>query len=497
MAITVDGRTDLEKLRELLLEPEQKHLEFKEQVDFSDDKVKLNLVKDLVALANCPLGGYLLVGVDNDRKLVLLTGTLDKTAREKFDGARLNDLVRKYTEGPIQIISQFHTLNGYEMVLIYVHREESSPPVPMSKIGQYKDGKNDRIVFREGEIWLREGAQNVLLRWQHWDDLLKARDQRVQQEARRDIDSLIAEIAKAVGSGSGRLPVPLSLGLADEAFVEALITNLEASHELRIRGFLGKVPSLAEADESFIPILDKISIVAVQTLYYKRESLAEEAVDTLREIYTNLETYMPEKRFQVIIRLYVIGAMAVRKRAWSFINNLVLRPQPSEVDYYTYSSWIRHGQVEASRAEIVPEKYRGSLMIPPARKLAMERASMCPDLPKLDEQSTHQICRRDPLLDSLCQFDILYCIIATAEGEHQGEGYPASSAYERDRIDPIISKLVSDQEMRTSLLPKSSDSKIASALKQVFELATRQSIPFAYWGSQMLPDLETFIQRNL
>lgn len=35
MTVVVDGRTDVEKLRELLLEPEQTHLDFKANIDLT------------------------------------------------------------------------------------------------------------------------------------------------------------------------------------------------------------------------------------------------------------------------------------------------------------------------------------------------------------------------------------------------------------------------------------------------------------------------------
>jgi len=44
MAVTVDGRTDVEKLAELLSEPEQQHLEFKESVDLSSNEGKVKFV---------------------------------------------------------------------------------------------------------------------------------------------------------------------------------------------------------------------------------------------------------------------------------------------------------------------------------------------------------------------------------------------------------------------------------------------------------------------
>ena len=110
MAVTVDGRTDIEKLTELLSEPEQQHLEFKEIVDLSKNEGRIKFVKDVVSMSNRPPGGYILIGVDDSGKPVIPQGTFDQNARKLFDGARLNDLIRKYTEGPVHVTSQFHTI---------------------------------------------------------------------------------------------------------------------------------------------------------------------------------------------------------------------------------------------------------------------------------------------------------------------------------------------------------------------------------------------------
>lgn len=162
MAVTVDGRTDIEKLTELLSEPEQQHLEFKESVDLSKNEGKIKFVKDVVSMSNRPPGGYILIGVDDSGNPAAPQGTFDQKTRELFDGARLNDLIRRYTEGPVRVTSQFHTVKGYEVVLIYAPHNESGLPVPMSSLGQYeKNGKTVQL-FRRGDICIRDGAQTPL-----------------------------------------------------------------------------------------------------------------------------------------------------------------------------------------------------------------------------------------------------------------------------------------------------------------------------------------------
>ena len=497
MAVTVDGRTDVEKLIELLGEPEQEHLDFKEDVDLSKSEDKVKFVKDVVAMSNCPPGGYLLIGVSDSGEPVKPIGTLDC---EQFDGARLNDLIRSHTEGQIQIIPQSHEINEKEVVLIYTHHEGSGLPVPMNKLGQYKNDKGkDVVCFRPGEVWLREGAQNVLLRWSHWDMLLRGRDQRIREEARADINSLIAELSKALRGGPGNISIPLTADMADEAFVEAMITNLEIGSDLRIGQFLASAIATDGNTDAFCQSLDKLTIFAVQALALGVSDITKRAVDTLIKIYRQLDHDAAAQKLEAIVRAYAIGAAAVRYRAWGVIRDLVLHPSSAHPSLnYVYSSWIREGQVKASRSELFPGDSRGSLMIPSARLLAIEHAAMRPDLPSVDTSTDGGYDPSDRLLDSLCQFDILYCLVVAAEGIHHGEAYPASSAFRQERANPALSLVVSNAEVRRELLPESDDARVAQAIHKVFELAKNQSmqlkVPDDWWWNPPW-DVESFIEK--
>lgn len=497
MAVTVDGRTDMEKLIELLGEPEQEHLDFKEGVDLSKSEDKVKFVKDVVAMSNCPPGGYLLIGVSDSGKPVAPIGTFD---RKRFDGARLNDLIRNYTEGQIQIISQLHEIEGKEVVLIYTHHEGSGLPVPMNKPGQYKnDNGKDGIYFRPGEVWLREGAQNVLLRWSHWDMLLRGRDQRIREEARADVNSLIAELSKALRGGPGKISIPLTADMADEAFVEAMITNLEIGSDLRIGQFLASAIATDGNTDAFCQSLDKLTIVAVQALALGVPDITKRAVDTLITIYQQLDHDAAAQKLEVIVRAYVIGAAAVRYRAWGVVRDLVLHPSSAHPSLdYVYSSWIREGQVKASRSKLFPSDSRGSLMIPSARLLAIEHAAMRPYLPSVETSTDDSYDSPDRLLDSLCQFDILYCLVVAAEGRHRGEAYPASSAFRQERANPALSLVVSNSEVRRELLPESDDARVAQAIHEVFDLAKNQSMQVQLsgdWWWNPPWDVENFIEK--
>ena len=499
MAVTVDGRTDIEKLTELLSEPEQQHLEFKESVDLSKNEGKIKFVKDVVSMSNRPPGGYILIGVDDSGKPVTPQGTFDQKTRELFDGARLNDLIRKYTEGPVHVTSQFHTVSDNEIILIYAHHNESGLPVPMSALGQYeKNGKTVQL-FRTGDICIRDGAQNAPLRWSHWNELLREHDQRIRDDARKDIESLVAEVAKSLRSPGGRSNVPLSIDMTDDTFVEALLTNIELSGDTRIRYFLSQLSGFAADEERYIEALNKATIIAVQALFLGETEIVDLTIKRLFDTYKQLNPRNPSKQLEIIVRCYSIGAAAVRCEAWSTISNLVLHSYPPKIDAFTYiyTSWIRHGQVEASRANLFPADDRGSLMIPPARLLMVEHPVMRPDVPDTVSTNAEVILESDTILNSLCQFDILYCIIVAADETHDGDAYPASSAFKQDRTYPILTRLIEDEEMRHELFPGRSDFQVAAALNEAIHTAKRQSLEFnnGWWWSDH-PNVRSFINEH-
>ena len=488
MAVTVDGRTDVEKLAELLSEPEQQHLEFKESVDLSSNEGKVKFVKDVVSMSNRPPGGYILIGVDDTGKLVAPQGTFDQNTRKRFDGARLNDLIRRYTEGPVHVTSQFHIVSSNEIILIYTHHNESGLPVPMSSDGQYSDNNRTKTVFRKGDVCIRDGAQNVPLRWSHWNELLRVHDQRIRNDARKDIESLVAEVAKSLRNPGGKSTVPLSLGMSDATFVEALLTNMERSGDTRIRHFLSQLPGFATDEERYIEALDKATIIAVQALFLDKNDIADLTITSLFNMYKQLKPRDPSKQLAIIVRCYIIGAAAVRCEAWETVSHLVLQPYPPKIDAFTYvyTSWIRHGQVEASRAELFPADDRGSLMIPPARLLTIEHSAMRPDISDIAVNTEEVVPAGDFLLNSLCQFDILYCVIVAANEMHKGNAYPASSAFKQDRTYPILTRLINDENMRHQLFPEKNDSQVAEALFEVIRTARQQSIqsPNAWWWDE-------------
>lgn len=313
---------------------------------------------------------------------------------------------------------------------------------------------------------------------------LSLRDQRLREEARAQVDSLIADLSAAMRTGGpGPALVPLSVEMAEATFSEAVVSHLEADSDIRLRQFLGQAAALVNNSDERQPALDKITVLAAQAMYFERDAVAEKAIDSLFDAYAKLGHGDAAARLDIITRVYVLGSLAVRLRQWAVVHDLALRPYPSGGDVYIYSSWIRHGQVDASRANLFP-KDKGGMMISAARVLMSEQSAMRPDVPDSDVPDPSDLARDDSLLNSLCQFDILYCLIVTAEGKHHGSGYPAASALNQDRADPAFEVVATEPDARAAMFPTSDERKVAEAMRQVFTSAERESFNFGgHWWS--------------
>lgn len=219
--IVVDGRTDREKLVELMRQGEQTELEFKSTLDLKDRQKpdRLNFVKDVVALSNLPKGGYMLIGVKDDGTPV----GMGDDSQDDWDGAYLQNIVRPYVEGQIRIMSQIHVLDQGAVVLLYIAAHGDGFPVPFSKQGEYtpKGDKRQKRVFDVGELLVREGAQNVHLRHAHWPTLLEQHDEMIRRQATERLDSFLFELTAILRSSrenkeealvlcQSAFPIPLS-----------------------------------------------------------------------------------------------------------------------------------------------------------------------------------------------------------------------------------------------------------------------------------------------
>ncbi|MGE2721733.1 AlbA family DNA-binding domain-containing protein [Mycolicibacterium celeriflavum] len=505
--IVPDGRTDTEKLNELLGNPEETHLDLKAKVDLDVAEDKLKFVKDAVTMSQRPPGGYVLIGVDDDGNPCMPVGTI--TDRKRFDGSRIQALIRGYIEGEVHVLVQIHEVDGNEIVMVYVQQNRDKLPVPFNKDGQYpgSDGK-PVTVFRKGEIFVREGAENVPIRYAHWQDILSAYAEKIRGEAEATAQNLLSEVVAARQQAAGATPdVPLLMEMDETTFTSATVSLLEAGNDVRLRQFIRSLSGNVGPGvglEGFTAALDKWTIFCAQALHFDRGDLVDEAIEKLCDAYKKLglDEVATHKRFAVVTRIYVLGSLAVRLEAWETVRSLALQPVPSSAQDpdYVYSSWIRNATVFVARANLheepgQPRKTRAGFLLSAARDLMAEHPAMRPDL--TDDQVPTEITNHDIALNSLCEFDIAYCFVVAALGTDHGSAYPSSAAFDEDRAKPMAQRIVASADLRQRLFPSVPDSRIAEAIADIYEIAIRESASQyggRWWG--MPPSVDAWVNEN-
>ena len=481
--IVPDGRTDLEKLRELLGNPEETHLDLKAKVDLTDNEDKLKFVKDAVTMSNRPPGGYILIGVDDDGNPCIPIGTIPE--RSRFDGSRIGALIRAYVEADVHVVVQVQEHAGNEIVVVY--GQNRGLPVPFSKDGQYADSNGKmQTVFRKGEIFVREGAENVPIRYAHWPDVLSAYTKQIRDEATDLANTMMREFIDQFRQhppGSAA-EIPLLFEMDEATFANAVVALIEAKNDARLRQFLRTLRRHINGTstvEDCELALDKWVIFCAQAAILERDDLVESAIDTLYEAYRELGVGpdLTRKRLAIVVRIYAVGSLAIRMAAWETVHSLAIRPVPSNPfdSSYVYASWIRHAQVDASRAGMTPdEEGRGGFLISAARGLLVHHPTMRPDVGDDEIPPVDKITANDVLLNTLCQFDIAYCVaVAAREGSLKSSFYPSSAAFDEDRAKPIALKIVDDPEVRRRLFPDSDDVSVAGGLALVYDRTIKES----------------------
>lgn len=400
--------------------------------------------------------------------------------RARFDGSRVGALIRSYVEAAVLVV-EIQKLANHEIVVIYV-RNPDGLPVPFNKGGQHPGpaaGDKDVTVFRKGEIFVREGAENVPIRYAHWADLLSSYTRGIRDQSTEAALSMLREVLIGRDGAAGDAGVPLLADMDETNFAATAVRLLETGNDVRLRQFLRTVSRSTGAAvdlAAFADAVDRWAIFCAQTLHFERPDLTDEAIDKLVESSQGLGISADDdgRRLMTVERIYVVGSLAVRLGAWETVRSLALRPVPgnSYETGYVYSSWIRAAQVYASRAGLTADP-RGDYLLSAARELMMEHPAMRPDLTDT-AVPPGEAAPSDPALNSLCEFDLAYCIVVTALGTDRSSGYPSSAAFDEDRAKLVAQKIVADPEMRHRLLPNVDDPAVADALPHL-RTAIRQS----------------------
>ena len=227
----------LSLLRKLLESPtESATLDFKEILDLSRSRDRVEFAKDVLAMANTA-GGHIIVGVeDSTRQKVGLVEALQVHLREPKD---INDKLRKYTGGYITVASALHRLDDENasptLAIIYVPR--AAFKINAHDDGVYQDPANpdkQKWVFRKGDVYVRKGDASVKVETPA--DLWVAPALLDPTSAQRTVDQCSERFSEALAR---ELPPILPNESADEVCGQNLIGKLLGPQDYLVLGSSG------------------------------------------------------------------------------------------------------------------------------------------------------------------------------------------------------------------------------------------------------------------
>lgn len=512
--VVVDGTLTPEKLEELLRHgTEFAELDYKSTIDLTTKEGEVELAKDVGAMQ--VLGGYIVGGVDGKGQP---TGAMDNVDPRAFDEANLTPKMRKYLPDSTELRTNVIERDSHTIVLIYV------PPNPAGAAvfradGQYEKKGKPVVRFRVSQIFWRDGTrsvplnQNGLLRLRA---LIAERDKRdwiaEQQEIRREEREAIR--AAYESQQTARAPLgAVNLDLESSRLSMAALELVRAHDEIPLKQLsveaVARARALIAADEieaGLADLLDKLTCLAATFLVYGQTVWFETVVATFSEIFTlgfgdepdskrfGYSTYIdprekgPRVWLAVIERVYLLGALAVRREDWNAVRHLTLQ-RPKKVDEY-YGNWLRYALTMSSRAQHLTDREDGheiklSLL---RRSMAAAEALSCARPDGVDD---------DTALTSLTQFDFLSNVVAI-DGARLADDrvfYPNFAGFNQERIQPIADRLVDDIPMRETIFYRDNPF-LAVALQEIARVAHQVGVPFGgFWGWERTP-VQAFIAEH-
>lgn len=492
-----DGSVTEEKLRTLLaLGAELDDLDFKEYLDLSLQKDKLELVKDMAAMQSIPTGGYVVVGADDHGVVSTRFGELNAA---EFDPANLHRIAHPFLP-TIQVRSTTHDIDGVTVAVIYIGPPEPPGVAIVVKDGQYPDGKRSTTLFAPGDVFVRRGTQSV--RWLPGDlsGVLKRWEESIREDERRRATAYAEELlqgerARSIAQGPlGSLTWRLATEEFDAAFLEALRAGDSVTLRRLALTFGADASALARGRDAaeLDLLLDRLLAALATTVAYVEKAWFDQFLAVLVDVYRSVidglgNVLRPEDGAsqQVMLRVAVgveaVGGLAVRlKQLWA-VRPLAMPDAQLEAQIRE-TSWIRHAVTAASWARLLylapredggPERQIGGPVVSLARQLVERIPALRPDTQVSPFELNTSPEPYDKVLDSLAQFDVLWCVIAVVHSGWEHHQYPSFASFFPQRAEPAFGLLLDDPEVREALLGPEADepAKLKEAIKAVVSTA--------------------------
>jgi len=253
----------------------------------------------------------------------------------------------------------------------------------------------------------------------------------------------------------------------------------------------GQIYKLRDRDLS--TVLDKLMDMGIILVHLKLQEQLEQLKGTFYEIFELPQSYQlpsvlrSDKDFfspswiwgEVLKRIYVIGSYAVLEKRYKIVPLLV--KQVIEWDsYWEKRYWARYTSVMFAREK----RYKGTRGL---CKIFSDHAL-----------SNNYIFERfrskeDKVVDLMCQFDFLQCLISIKKNKDLSDCYPSFGSFYSSRIRPIVLQLIDNKKIRQEIVDLS-DRELAEYIFRLDELCGKEF--FVQWDSLVDGEILDFIEKS-
>ncbi|WP_040793403.1 AlbA family DNA-binding domain-containing protein [Nocardia paucivorans] len=499
MAVVVEPVVTQEKLRSLLAEKcEQSALDYKSELDLSERGHLVEFAKDIAAMQAESDGGYIVVGADDHGTPV---AGLTERHLKLFDETVLRTKLERYITDVV-VQSAVHLIDGVPVVLIHIAPAAAGWAIFCADGAYQKPGSKDTVTkFMVGDVFVRHGTSS-----ERWND--KDRERLLEREVTRRKEAWRSELTaeftaqfQTVRTVAGLADQPstaVTWRLDTHDFEELATELLRRDDDIPLRRFLSTATqdaaTLLDGDPTEVQhLLDNVTILAALAIHHHRDIWLTEVVAAFERLYEMPFTeYGPEPTaaaevlvwVDIVTRLYALGALAVRTRAWAAVRALV-DGRPSGVLYRVFGTWLRHGSTMAARARIFEKEH--TELLARAHNTIRGVNALHPDRPVEDAS----------ILNSLCQFDAYAAMIVIGMNSviDKRNFYTNFAAYDARRTEPAFRAMVSDPSVRTMLFD-GDDRLLADAITAISVLADKEDSRYFGWSGINDPAVEDFVARN-
>jgi hypothetical protein len=263
------------------------------------------------------------------------------------------------------------------------------------------------------------------------------REQAIRVEERARIEGIVEAVrSSSVGTEIAHGPLAaITWQLPEEEFSNTVLELVRRRDRVALRVAVGEAEadamqalgSIADSLDNLMVILNRLTAILADAVWLGERELLDDVVSSLYKIYRSGDLDgdpRPDATHnralvwrEIGARILAVGGYAVRREAWWAVRPLSLHPVGKS---YVYRSWLRHAVTWAAREGLLQENGKvkiGAGFISYGRRVADEVRAVRRDALWISTGATALSPPLDDIiLNSICQFDFLWCLARIFHG---------------------------------------------------------------------------------